>query len=321
VFAITAWGVMSGSAVAQVFDQGPVETRTFRDPEIARQAAAHAHGVETEDIFGFTLGSDTEAQGAMVLELENVASFGSRDQTYTSINSKLQFTYGVTDRFTASLGLLGGYWYIKNRPPGFSTTDTGEVVPTAYAFPEVNNYRFAGIGGELRLNILKRQENFVGLTLHTEPSYRMADEISGERGTGYGFENKLIIDKELVPDRLFGAINVIYDLESFKPYSNPSTEKASTFGLSGALTYQWFPGFFFGGEIRWLNAYEGMGLNNYQGQAVFLGPSLFWHFADNAYLSTAFSWQVAGNVRGQSSTIDLVNFQRQQLKFKLVYEF
>jgi hypothetical protein len=64
-----------------------------------------------------------------------------------------------------------------------------------------------------------------------------------------------------------------------------------------------------------------MRLNNYQGQAVFLGPSLFWQFADNAYLSAAFSWQVTGNVRGEASTVNLVNFQRQQLKFKLVYEF
>lgn len=64
-----------------------------------------------------------------------------------------------------------------------------------------------------------------------------------------------------------------------------------------------------------------MGLNNYQGQALFVGPSLFWHFTENAYLATAFSWQVAGSVRDQSSTINLVDFQRQQLKFKLVYEF
>ena len=64
-----------------------------------------------------------------------------------------------------------------------------------------------------------------------------------------------------------------------------------------------------------------MGLSDYQGQAMFLGPSMFWHFAENAYLATAFSWQVAGNVRGESNTINLVNFQRQQFKFKLVYEF
>jgi hypothetical protein len=102
----------------------------------------------------------------------------------------------------------------------------------------VNNYRFAGIGGELRLNLLKRRENFVGLTLHAEPAFRMADEVSGERGNGFGSENKLIIDKELARDRLFAAINVIYDLESFKAYSNPGTERASTFGLSGALTYR-----------------------------------------------------------------------------------
>jgi hypothetical protein len=269
--AFVTWGTTSGPVIGQVFDQGPGQTRTFQVPEMAREAVGHVHGTNTEDIFGFTLGSDTEEQGAKILETENIASFGSRDQTYTGINNKIQFTYGVTDYFTASLGLLGGYWNIRNRGPGHSATETGETVPTEDAFTQVNNYRFAGIGGELRLNLVKRSENFV--------------------------------------------------LDSFKAYSNPSTEKTSAFGLSGALTYQWFPGFFFGGEIRWLRSYDGMGLNNYQGQAVFLGPSLFWDFADDAYLSAAFSWQVTGNIRGEASTINLVNFQRQQLKFKLVYEF
>ncbi|MBS0640420.1 MAG: hypothetical protein JSS43_11145 [Proteobacteria bacterium] len=319
--AVAALCAAPSLAAGQVFDQGTIETRSFRNPDTAREAASHGHGIETEDIFGFTLGSDTEQKGALLLELENVAGFGSRDQSYSSVNSKLQVTYGVTDWFSASLGILGGYYYIKDRPPGFSVTDTGATVPTDYLYPQINNYRFAGIGGELRLNLLKRQDNVVGVTLHAEPSFRMADEVSGERGNGYGSENKLIIDRELVADRLFGAINVIYDFESFKAYDSPSTEKQSAFGLSGALTYQWAPGFFFGGEIRWLRAYDGMGLNTYQGQGVFLGPSMFWHFLDNAYLSAAFSWQVTGSVRDQASTINLVNFQRQQLKFKLVYEF
>ncbi len=48
----------------------------------------------------------------------------------------------------------------------------------------MSNYRFAGIGGELRLNLVKPSENFVGLTLHAEPAFRLADEISGERGNG-----------------------------------------------------------------------------------------------------------------------------------------
>ena len=178
--AFATFGTTSGPVIGQVLDQRQVQTRTFQNPEMEREAVGHVHGIMTEDIFGFTLGSDTEEQGAQILETENDATFGSRDQTYTGINNKIQFTYGVTDYFTASLGLLGGYWNIRNRGPGYSATETGETVPTEYAFPQVNNYRFAGIGGELRLNLLKRRENFVGLTLHAEPAFRLADEVSGE---------------------------------------------------------------------------------------------------------------------------------------------
>jgi hypothetical protein len=58
--AFATFGTTSGPVIAQVLDQRPLQTRTFQNPEMEREAVGHVHGIMTEDIFGFTLGSDTE---------------------------------------------------------------------------------------------------------------------------------------------------------------------------------------------------------------------------------------------------------------------
>jgi hypothetical protein len=66
-------------------------------------------------------------------------------------------------------------------------------------------------------------------------------------------ENKLILDRELLPGRLYGALNLIYDVEQFRPRGGP-TERASTGGISTALGVQIVKGFFLDGELRYPRA-------------------------------------------------------------------
>lgn len=290
-------------AYAQIFQQGPVETREYRNPNLA--PPAHAHGIETENMFGFTLGSDTDGAGSKTIALETIGRFSYRRGQYSAFGTKLEFANGVTDNIAASFSLLGGYRVIRNVPD----------------LTNINSSRFDGVGMEFRWRLLNRETSPIGLTLHVEPALRMADEISGQRGLGLASENKLIIDAALVPDRLFGAFNLIYDVESFKAYNDPATERASAFGFSLALSTQVAPQFFLGGEARYLRAYEGLALNRYQGQALFLGPTMFWHITENAWISFAFNTQVAGRAVGDNRRLDLVNFNRYQARLKVGVEF
>jgi hypothetical protein len=75
------------------------------------------------------------------------------------------------------------------------------------------------IGGlfELQWRLLDREKAPFGLTLLAEPSFGFIDETSAERGLGRALETRLLFNKELVPEKLFAAFNVLYEVEKFRP--------------------------------------------------------------------------------------------------------
>lgn len=294
-------------ALAQIFQQGPMETRAYRNPSLAPPADTHGHqhGIETENMFGFTLGSDTDEAGSFGVASENVLRLDRRGGRYAAFGTKLEFAYGLADNLSISGSLLGGYRAIR------AVDD----------LPDTNRLRFDGIGGEIRWRILQRGPSPVGVTLHLEPAFRTSDEVSGEGGHGFSSENKLILDTALVPDKIFAAMNIIYDVEAFRPHGADSTERASTIGISGAVSTQVSPGLFLGGELRYLRAYEGMGLNRFHGEALFAGPNLFWHAGESAWISLGYVTQVSGRAAGARPGLDLTNFDRHAIRLKIGVHF
>lgn len=289
-------------AGAAVFDQGPVQPRDFRNPTLA--AAARASGIETESLFGFTLGSDVDPAGSRGLALETVLGHGRRSGRYSAATAKLEAAYGATDTVSVSLGLLAGFRSIQATP----------------GLAQANALRPDGLGTELRWRLLNRETAPVGLTLHIEPSYRLHDETTGEPGHGIAAENKLILDQALLPGRLYGALNLIYDVEQFRPRGG-TTARASTAGLAAALTVQLTKGVFLGAELRHLRAFDGLALERPRGQATFAGPTLFWTITPALWLSASLNLQVAGAETGRSDGLDLANFNRLQARLKLGTEF
>ncbi|MFL5069033.1 MAG: hypothetical protein ACJ8D9_05520, partial [Xanthobacteraceae bacterium] len=99
-------------------------------------------------------------------------------------------------------------------------------------------------------------------------------------------------------------------------------EHESTFGVSGAIAGAIAPGFFLGAEVRYLSHFEGSFLNKFEGEAVFVGPTLSVRFLPRAVVQAAFSAQVAGkSVDEPNRSLDLVNFERRQARARLVIEF
>lgn len=265
----------------------------------------HDHGIETENLFGFVLGSDTDHAGVRAAAIEIVGRFGKRDGTYAAYGKKLEFAYGLTDNISAGIGLFA----INQRVRGIA------------GFDDVSTFSFNGIGGELRWRFLKRGPSPVGVTLHLEPSIQSHDELTGLRGIKYGAENKLIFDTELVKDRLFAAFNVLYEVERVRERGETEWEKASKFGFGAAVTHQVARNVFVGGEMRYLRAYEGLTFGAFTGEALYLGPTLFAKLAPNAWLALAWNHQVWGQEAGNPARLDLVNFERNQVRLKLGMEF
>jgi hypothetical protein len=270
-----------------------------------RHANGHDHGIETENLFGFTLGSDTEEKGAKGIALEPVGRFGKRDGTYTGISKKLEFSYGVTDDISVALGLFADY----HRGLGVTGLD------------DVKGFNFNGIGTELRWRLARRGPDATGVTLHIEPSVQRVDELTGLRGIKLGSESKLIFDRELIADRLFAAFNLIYEFERVRENGSPDWENRSKIGIAAAASVQIAPKLFVGGEVRYLRAYEGVLPTTFLGEAAYVGPTLFWHFASNAWISAAWNVQVAGHEAGNARRLDLTNFERHQARVKVGLEF
>lgn len=323
-------GILAASpASAQFFEEKfgneRVETRDFRNPEVKRAAEArpagghaghnhgpggHEHGIETENLFGFTLGSDTEHKGAKGVAIENIMRFGKRETHYTALGQKLEFAYGITDNFSASLALLGDYHRIKEKTAFVGTV--GDVK---------GRYLFNGFGGEIRYRFLDRKTSPFGLTLHLEPSIAFSDEASGLKGRKYGSENKLIFDQEIIKDKLFIAFNLTQEMEVVKERGAGAWERGSVVGASLAATYQVLPNIFLGAETRYLRSYDALRLKTYNGDAWYVGPTFSARFAENCWISVAYSGLVGGHAKGSSQKLDLGNFERHQIRLKAGMEF
>lgn len=265
----------------------------------------HEHGIETESLFGFTLGSDTEHAGAKGVAIEIVGRFGKRAGSYNAYGKKLEFAYGLTENVSAGVGLFAIHQRVSG-VPGFENVDA---------------FSFNGIGGELRWRFLNRSTNPFGMTLHLEPSVQSHDELTGLRGIKYGSENKLIFDTELMKDRWFAAFNVIYEIEYVKERGATEWERASKFGFGFAVTNQIAKNVFLGIETRYLRAYDGLLLGTFTGEAIYLGPTLYTKLAPNAWLSLAWNHQVWGEEVGNPLRLDLVNFERNHVRLKAGIEF
>jgi hypothetical protein len=240
---------------------------------------ANEHGVETENLFGFTHGSDTGEAGSAGVSTEGLLALGKRIGSFRALGTKLELGVGATDDFSLSMSALGACHRIRNVP---ELDDVG------------GRCGISGVGTEFRWRLLNRRSAPFGLTLHTEPAFTRLDETSGKPGRGLRAENKIIIDRELLPDTLFGAVNLIYGLGKFRERFALETERGSVGGVSGALAVRLSKITFLGGEVQYLRAYDGLGLDRFSGQAIYAGPSLYAQLTEKLWVSAVWNAQLSG---------------------------
>src|SRR3954452_15993498 len=113
-----------------------------------------------------------------------------------------------------------------------------------------------------------------------------------------GTEFKLSAATELVPTRLFLAFNALYEPEWVRPRFEPF-ERESTLALSTALALRLTPDLAIGSELQYRRKYEGIGLRQFEGEALYLGPTLYLQLTKKAFLSAAWSTQIARHEAGE----------------------
>lgn len=269
--------------------------------EVARPHA----DLDSEHLFGFTEGTDIGHRGDRELESELAGRFGKQAGTYRAHDGGIEAKFSVFDHFRVAPG-VSFYSHEIRGVPGLADTSV------------------AGIEGahvELKYRALDRQLAPFGLTFVAIPRWGRADELTGARVDAFGVELGALVDKELVPGRLFGALNVRYAPTSSRLHATGAWAQDSALQVSGAVAGRVAPGVFIGGELRYVRSHAGLGLDRFTGDALYAGPTFYSRLVGSAWIAAGWNVQVAGTDPVNGGRLNLADFERHEFKVRTGFEF
>jgi hypothetical protein len=263
------------------------------------------HELESKYLFGFTEGSDIGEQGEQSIEFENTAAFAKRGGRYSAIEQEIEYENVPTQNFGYEL----------------SAHATAHDIKNVDGLGDLSGVNFSGLSTELRYLVIGRGPGSpFGLTFIAEPEWERIDGEDGTPTTDFSTTFRIAADTEIIPNHLFGAVNLIYTPEIARA-PGEDWERASQLGATAALAYRITPKVTVGGEVEYYRAYDGLAFQAFDGSAFYVGPTLHIQFNSKVMLAAAFSTQVAGQAVGESHNLDLTNFERYHTNLKLEFEF
>jgi hypothetical protein len=262
---------------------------------VAATSGARAGEFDTEHLFGFTTGTDVNHVGEREIESEVTDRLGKQAGLYNALSQTYEAKITPVENFRIGVATALAYFGIAGVPGVLDSQQS----------------TLQGLSFEARYKLIDNKHGPFSLTIIAEPRWDRLDDISGAVVNGYGGTLTVAIDKELVANRLFGAVNVLYGSESSQLVAAGSWQHDSKAGISAALSTQIRPGLFIGGEVRYLRAYNGLGLDTFAGRAVFAGPTTYYQISKGFAVSAAWNFQVSGQTTSGGS-LDLTHYERQQ---------
>lgn len=266
-------------------------------PAVAQAQEDEPPAFDAEHIFGFAEGSDIGAKGEREIESTTIGGFGASAGGYASVDSEISFRYGVTDELRLSVGAVADYFNIHDAP----------------GFGDRSAATFSGVTAEARWNILDRRTAPFGMTLSFDPEWRRIEENTGASARDFGVSAALLVDQEIIPQRLFTVLNLIYSPSLFRLDGRWGHDDSFTVIAGGS--YALAPNLFFGGEIRRENLAQNGNLNAH---ALYVGPQLFVRVSESFTGKIAWATQVADF---GARSLDLANFPRDQVKLEFSFNF
>ncbi|MET4174082.1 hypothetical protein ABIB99_005186 [Bradyrhizobium sp. LA6.1] len=252
---------------------------------------------DTEHIFGFMIGTDVGNPGEREFQTQTTGRFG-KGGTYRALQQEVEIEVVPLPNFRIEVG-------------GTATLHDITGVPD---IDDRRQFNFQGASLDLRYRLLDRERAPFGLTVAAELHGDRIDETSGAKGRMYGSEFTLAFDRELVPNFVIGALNLIYQPEWARFEVAGLSEKSSTIGAAFGGLVRVRPNFLLGGEMRYFRQYEGIGLGEFSGQALFVGPTAYFQLSEKSRLTLSWSMQAWGRPAGSGGNLDLVNFERHQAR-------
>lgn len=293
--AILALGALLGSAEAGRADQTAAPAASAPDPY---------HELETKYLFGFTEGADIGAEGEQSVEFETTTQFGRRGGHYATVEQEIEYE-----------GVPSQYFGFE-----LSAHTFGYSIGGVQGLTDASGLNVSGLSAELRYLVIGRGPGSpFGLTLVAAPEWGRIDD-GGQPVIDLNTTFRAIVDAELVPNRIYGAVNLIYNPD-YTRSPGQAWASSSTWGASAAVAGRIAPKVTVGGEAELYSAFGGFGFQSQQGRALYLGPTLQIQFTGKIMLAAGWSTEVSGRATGESYGLDLTNFPHQRGNLKLEFEF
>ncbi len=301
---------------------------------LAAGLAASAHA--DEPLFGYVYTTDLLPKGQK--ELEQWATFreGRSQGDFHLLQTRTEFSYGVTDRFQVSTYLnLADTNVSGNAPDG--TTLPPEVFADYNADPSsrFKASRVESVSVEAIYRFMSPYTDPFGLAVYVEPSI-------GPRT--YELETRVIAQKNFIDDKLVIAANMTIGQEKRYLHGDPSADPSDeeynahwdeetdvNFGL--AASYRFAPNWYAGAELQ--NEREWAGFNPFKNEnrtnvATYFGPTL--HYGGKGFFVTATYLQqlkgakdYAATSAADSAVIDGVSnaddFEKYRVRLKVGFYF
>ena len=261
-------------------------------------ACSFAEGIDTEHIYGFMIGSDVGEAGEREFQATTTGRLSKQAGNYQAVDQQLELEFVPFKNFRIEVGTA------------FATFDIASV-------PGLVDRNLAGWQGaalDLRYRFLDRETAPFGLTLAVENHANRFDEITGSGARNYGTELTLAIERDLIPGLAVATLNLGYQPEWTHLAGVATQEQESTLAVAFGVMAQVRPDLLLGAEARYFRKYDGIGLEEFSGEAFFVGPTAYFKLSERARLTASWSFQAWGRPAGTGATLDLVNFERQQAR-------
>jgi len=280
----------------------PIRAKAFRIAIVCCStlllSCVHAEGIDTEHLFGFMIGTDLGNAGEREFQTQTTGRFSKSGGRYRAISQELELEFVPAKDFRIEVG------------SAFASHDINGVP----GFEDRRQLAWQGVSVDLRYRFLDRDTAPLGLTFAVESHADRINETTAAVVRNYGTALTLAFDRELVPNFAVAALNLIYQPEWTRLVGTGAAEQESTIGAAFAVMAQMRPGFLVGGEARYLRKYEGIALEEFAGQALFVGPTAYFQLSERSRLTLAWSFQAWGRSAQSSPVLDLVNFERHQAR-------
>jgi hypothetical protein len=280
----------------------PIRAKMFRAALVCFAALlpghARAEGIDTEHIFAFMIGADVGDVGEREFQSETTGRFSKNGGRYQALSQEFELEFVPAKNFRIEVG------------SEFAAHDINGVPD----FEDRRQLAWQGVSVDLRYKVMDRESSPFGLTFAVVGHAERIDDITAAVVRNYGTELTAAFDRELIPNFVIAALNLTYQPEWTRVAATGAAEQDSTIGAAFGALAQVRPGVLLGGEARYLRRYDGVGLEQLAGQALFVGPTAHFQLSDRSRLTIAWSVQAWGRAAQSPYALDLVNFERQEAR-------